>query len=242
MTSTTRAHIATHFQLSGPDSALSGRCGVGAGSSACPHPLQNSDCQAFLRPHCLHFMFGLSRLGYAPWYPFELAFSQWKGFGPAARNFIPEAVINVSWGTPRNLRDYTMSILLIIPEDEVRWRFSRSGGPGGQNVNKVETRAEMLWSPASSRALTEDQRVMIIDRLSSRLDANGDLHITASAHRTQRANRDAALGRLQAIVTDALRERRVRRPRRISRAQKQARLESKRRRGEIKRLRSGDDG
>ncbi|HET6385894.1 MAG TPA: alternative ribosome rescue aminoacyl-tRNA hydrolase ArfB [Armatimonadota bacterium] len=126
----------------------------------------------------------------------------------------------------------------VIPPDEIEWRFSRSTGPGGQNVNKVETRVEIIFRPQSSRAFSEYQRALIMERLSSRLDSAGALHLVSAASRSQRQNRDAALRRLQDLLRDALRPRRARTRTRVPAAQRAARLQSKRRRGEIKQTRT----
>ncbi|MBB2975290.1 ribosome-associated protein [Microbacterium endophyticum] len=126
---------------------------------------------------------------------------------------------------------------LTIPEPELSWRFSRSSGPGGQGVNTTDSRAELLWDAASSRSLTECQRERILDRLSARL-VGGVLTITASEHRAQLRNRDAARARLVAVVAEALQPPAPkRRPTAPSRGAKQRRVTANQRHTEIKRLR-----
>ncbi|MEV7608351.1 alternative ribosome rescue aminoacyl-tRNA hydrolase ArfB [Microbacterium sp. NPDC089320] len=126
---------------------------------------------------------------------------------------------------------------LTIPEAELSWRFSRSSGPGGQSVNTADSRVELLWDAAGSTALTSHQRDRILDRLRGRL-VNGVLTITASEHRAQLRNRDAARERLAAVVAEALRppapQRRATKP---SRGSKERRLAAKQRRTDVKQLR-----
>ncbi|MFB6608930.1 alternative ribosome rescue aminoacyl-tRNA hydrolase ArfB [Agromyces sp. NPDC056379] len=126
---------------------------------------------------------------------------------------------------------------LTIPDSELSWRFSRSSGPGGQGVNTADSRAELVWDVAGSAVLSPLQRERLLERLANRL-VDGVLTITASEHRAQLRNRNAALVRLAAVVADALRppspSRRQTRP---SRGSKERRLEAKKRRTDVKRLR-----
>jgi ribosome-associated protein len=124
-----------------------------------------------------------------------------------------------------------------IPETELRWRFSRASGPGGQGVNTTDSRVELIFDVATSTAFTESQRDRILQRLSGRL-ANGVLTVVAAEHRSQRRNRDAARHRLAGMLRQALDpDPPVRRPTRPSRAVRERRLADKRRRTLIKRLR-----
>ena len=126
---------------------------------------------------------------------------------------------------------------LTIPESELTWRFSRSSGPGGQGVNTADSRAELVWDVAGSVVLSPLQRERILERLSSRV-VDGVLTITASEHRAQLRNRDAARDRLAAVVADALRPPPPsRRPTRPTRGAKERRLDAKKRRTDVKRLR-----
>jgi ribosome-associated protein len=126
---------------------------------------------------------------------------------------------------------------LTIPESELSWRFSRSSGPGGQGVNTADSRAELIWDAAGSSVLSPLQRERLLERLQGRL-VDGVLTITASEHRAQLRNRDAARARLAVVVGEALRPPpRVRRPTTPSRGAKERRLKAKQRRTDIKRLR-----
>ncbi len=126
-----------------------------------------------------------------------------------------------------------------IPEDELVFRASRSGGPGGQNVNKVNTRVTLFFDVGNCESLSEEQKRRIMTRLKTRTDKNGVLRVVSQKHRTQRANRNAAVERLQGLLTDALKTRPVRKKTRVSYAAKQRRLEEKRRRSMLKQQRAG---
>lgn len=126
---------------------------------------------------------------------------------------------------------------LMIPADELSIRASRAGGPGGQHVNTTSSRIELRWDVRSSRAPDERQRALILERLASRLTAEGVLVLHASEHRSQHRNREAAIGRLRTLVADALVTPEERRATRPSRAAKRRRLDEKRVRGRTKELR-----
>jgi ribosome-associated protein len=123
---------------------------------------------------------------------------------------------------------------LVIPAAELVERFSRSSGPGGQSVNTTDSRVELSWDIARSSALTPAQRARLLKRLAARL-TDATVTISASEHRSQLLNRNAARARLGMLLADALAPPPpARRPTRPSRAAKQRRLDAKRRRGEIK--------
>ena len=124
-----------------------------------------------------------------------------------------------------------------IPLSEIDVSFARSGGPGGQNVNKVETKVVLRWRPAESAALTGERLERLMKKLRSRLTTEGELIVTSERHRTQDRNREDALAKLAALVEDALKVPKRRRKTRPSRASKERRLAAKKRRGERKRLR-----
>ena len=126
---------------------------------------------------------------------------------------------------------------VVVPRDELLARASRSGGAGGQHVNTSSTRIELVWNVGASRALTDEQRERVLQKLSSRLDSDRNLRVVASDRRSQRQNRESAELRLAELVRDALVVPKKRRPTKPSRAAKQARLDSKRRTSDKKRER-----
>jgi len=128
-----------------------------------------------------------------------------------------------------------------IPRSELTFRATRSGGPGGQHVNTSSTRVELIWNVDQSAALTDEQRARIREKLASRIDANGNLRVVASVHRSQARNRDEAEARLAAMVERALRIPKARRKTRPPRAAKEARLEEKKKRSERKKRRGRVD-
>jgi ribosome-associated protein len=130
---------------------------------------------------------------------------------------------------------------LLIPFSELQFRFSRSSGPGGQHVNRSETRVELLFNVRTSPSLTDDQRRRLLHRLGPRLDNDGGLHVVASETRSQAENRLRSIARLQMILAAALRPRKRRVPTSPSTASREKRLASKRARSRIKQMRR-DDG
>lgn len=130
---------------------------------------------------------------------------------------------------------------IAIPRAELSWRFSRSGGPGGQSVNTADSRVELSWDLARSTALPPALRVRATERLAARL-VDGVLTVVASEHRAQLQNRRAAEARLVALLADALAPPPPnRRPTRPSRRAVQRRLTAKKHRGDIKRARRATD-
>jgi ribosome-associated protein len=124
-----------------------------------------------------------------------------------------------------------------IPLREIRIRASRSSGPGGQNVNKVETRIEAEWNVDASDAFTSSEKARIRAALGRRVTGDGTIRVASQRHRSQARNREAAVERLRALVAGALRPRRSRVETRPTRASKEVRLEEKKRRSAVKRLR-----
>ena len=126
---------------------------------------------------------------------------------------------------------------LTIPMDEITFRFSRAGGPGGQNVNRTATRVELVFDLASSPSLRDAQRQLLQERLAGYLDSTGTLHLTSGATPSQWRNRQDVLERFRALLARGLRREPTRVPTRPSRGARRARLESKRRRSQKKRRR-----
>jgi ribosome-associated protein len=124
-----------------------------------------------------------------------------------------------------------------IPRHELTVRATRAGGPGGQHVNTSSTRIELLWNVERSRALSDKQRERLRAKLASRLDADGNVRVVASAYRSQLRNREDAEERLIALVRRALHVPRARRKTRPHRGAVEARLDAKKRASEKKRRR-----
>ncbi|HEY7013527.1 MAG TPA: alternative ribosome rescue aminoacyl-tRNA hydrolase ArfB [Streptosporangiaceae bacterium] len=124
-----------------------------------------------------------------------------------------------------------------IPPDELSWRFSRSPGPGGQSVNTTESRVELSYDLAASDALPPALKERALRALQGRM-TGGMVTVTASEHRSQLRNREAAATRMSELLTEATAPPpKPRRPTRPSRAARERRLADKQRRSEIKRLR-----
>jgi ribosome-associated protein len=120
---------------------------------------------------------------------------------------------------------------VVLPVDEIRYRTSRSSGPGGQHAQKTETRVEAVFDVEGSQALTEIQKRRVVSR------AGPTLRAIAQDERSQARNRELATERLVAQLRDALKVPRKRRPTKPSRAAVERRLEQKKRRSQTKRLR-----
>lgn len=130
---------------------------------------------------------------------------------------------------------------IVIPADELAWRFSRSPGPGGQSVNTADTRVELGYDLAASAALPEPLKQRALRVLASRL-TNGVITVTASEYRSQLRNREAAATRLSELLTEATAPPAPpRRPTKPTRASVERRLAAKQRRATTKRLRRSND-
>ena len=127
---------------------------------------------------------------------------------------------------------------LWIDDDELRFEFARSSGPGGQNVNKVETKVRLLFDLQGSRSLSSEQRMRIEERLATRITKAGVLHIASQRHRSREANRRATVERFVELLADALEEDQPRVRTRMPKAARKRRLESKRRRSQKKAMRA----
>ena len=126
---------------------------------------------------------------------------------------------------------------IAIPREEFRFEFACSGGPGGQNVNKVATKAILRWSPGASPSLPEDVRARLLEALASRLTGEGELIITSQRTREQARNIEDCLEKVRQLVLAAAHPPKIRRPTRPTLASRQRRREAKTRRSARKRLR-----
>jgi ribosome-associated protein len=128
---------------------------------------------------------------------------------------------------------------LAIPDEEVSFITSRSGGPGGQNVNKLETRVTLRFDLLASPSLTDEQKARLAERLATRITRAGLLQVTSQKHRTQADNREASVARFAELLREGLHEEAPRKATRIPKAAKRRRIEAKRRRGSRKKERTG---
>ena len=128
-----------------------------------------------------------------------------------------------------------------ILSSELTFRFSRSGGPGGQNVNKVETKVELLFDVANSTGLTDDQKQTILTREQNRIDADGMLRVTAQESRSQFENKETAVEKFVAIIAGALAKRKKRMKTRVPKGSREKRIEGKKLRGKTKQMRGRVD-
>ena len=131
----------------------------------------------------------------------------------------------------------TITDRLTIPLAELGFRFSRSSGPGGQHMQRSDTRAELLFDVANSPSLSDDQRARIRGRLAGYIDNDGVLHLFSSATRSQLENRADVIARFQALLTAALRPRKRRVPTKPSASARARRLGEKRVRARVKQTR-----
>lgn len=127
---------------------------------------------------------------------------------------------------------------IVIPGHELEITTSRAGGPGGQHVNKTDTRVTIRWNIKTTGILNEKQKERIFQNIGARLTEDGDLIIHQGASRSQQQNKEAALERLAQIVRQALHIPKKRMVMRISKEAKKLRLEAKKQRGTIKKTRS----
>jgi ribosome-associated protein len=128
-----------------------------------------------------------------------------------------------------------------IPLSELSFRYARSSGPGGQHVQRTETKVELLFDLAGSPSLSEAQRALALSRLGGRLDQQGVLHLVSQAGRSQLDNRADVMERFRRLLAAALKPAKARRPTRPTAAARQQRLEGKRRHSRAKRLRGRVD-
>ena len=139
------------------------------------------------------------------------------------------------------MRDITVTPHLTIPAGELAIAFARSGGPGGQNVNKVSSKVELRWNIRDTRAVSATDYELLMTNLGGKLTTDGELIVTSTKTRDQAKNREDAFDKLTLIVRSALHRPKPRKATKPSRAAKRRRVESKRHRSVIKKNRKGED-
>jgi ribosome-associated protein len=121
-----------------------------------------------------------------------------------------------------------------IPETEFEWAFVRASGPGGQNVNKVSSKAVLRWNVITSPSLPNDIKGRLLQQQARRMTTSGDLILKSQRFRDQQQNRDDCLNRLRALIELAVSVPRARKATKPTHASHEARLQSKRRRSSVK--------
>ena len=133
--------------------------------------------------------------------------------------------------------DLKITKTLVIPSKEIRWRFSRSSGPGGQNVNKIESRVEIIFNLEDSKVLNDYQKEIIKRNLKTKL-VNNSLRLAVQEHRNQLLNRQLALMKFSSIIRNALNKPfKLRKSTQPTKASQKKRVEVKKKRGELKKNR-----
>ena len=136
--------------------------------------------------------------------------------------------------------DIQVTSKVCIPGEELLVEFSRSSGPGGQHVNKVETRVTLCFNIEESMVLTPEQKVILRESLESRVNKDGVLRVSCEDSRSQAVNRELVRDRFRDLLSAALTVRKKRVPTKATRSSKRKRLDEKRRRGDVKKGRGGN--
>lgn len=137
--------------------------------------------------------------------------------------------------------DLEITDAVVIRGAELGFTASRASGPGGQHVNKASTRVTLAWDVGGSGSLSSEHRALVEERLAGRIGKDGVLRISAEDTRSQSRNREIARERLAALVREAIKVEKERIPTKPTPVSRKRRVDEKKRRGEVKRLRSGPD-
>ncbi|MDX2166602.1 MAG: alternative ribosome rescue aminoacyl-tRNA hydrolase ArfB [Deltaproteobacteria bacterium] len=137
------------------------------------------------------------------------------------------------------MSDLPITDTIVIPASELALSFARAGGPGGQNVNKVESKVVLRFDVRQSAALSEAARARALAQLAPRLTRDGVLVLSCAVHREQSRNREAVLQRLRLLLAEAVRPPKRRHKTKPTAASRERRIEAKKARGRLKRDRSG---
>ena len=133
--------------------------------------------------------------------------------------------------------DLKITKTLLIPSNEIKWRFSRSSGPGGQNVNKIESRVEIIFNLEDSKVLNDYQKEILKINLKNKL-VNNSLRLAVQEHRNQLLNRQLALMKFSSIIKDGLNKPfKFRKSTKPTKASQKKRVEFKKKRSELKKSR-----
>ena len=133
--------------------------------------------------------------------------------------------------------DLKITQTLVIPSNEIKWRFSRSSGPGGQNVNKIESRVEIIFDLEDSKVLNDYQKEILKRNLKNKL-VNNSLRLAVQEHRNQLLNRQLALTKFSLIIKNALNKPfKLRKSTQPTKSSQKKRVDVKKKRGELKKSR-----